>query len=127
MLALLLRAGAGLSLLRPALALLLLLLLLVAACSGGAGASQAPVATNTVDLPPSYRFAPAAITVTVGTTVTWTNHDNFTHNVTLPRVAPLTMHPGETVSHNFDTAGSFAYVCSLHPKDMNGTVLVEGG
>ena len=38
-----------------------------------------PGRDDSVDLPKSYKFAPAAITVTAGTTVTWTNDDNFTH------------------------------------------------
>ena len=44
-------------------------------------ADGAPVATSTVDLPPSYKFEPAAITVKPGTTVTWKNDDHFTHSV----------------------------------------------
>ena len=115
-----LAAGVGRSLL-PALAVLALVL---AACGGGAGAASSPVPTTTVDLPKSYKFAPAAITVTAGATVTWTNHDNFTHNVSLEGEAPLTMAPGESVSHTFSTPGTYPYVCSLHPKDMKGSVLV---
>jgi plastocyanin len=120
----LLHASVGL-LLRPALALVFALLL--AACSQAE--SAAPVATDQVDLPRSYRFAPAAITVPVGTTVTWTNNDNFTHSVRLldPEADPLMMKPGEQVTYVFDTVGSFRYDCSLHPKDMKGSVLVEDG
>ena len=52
-------------------------------CVGGGpdGAEASPVATTTVDMPKSYRFAPQAITVEAGSTVTWTNSDNFTHSV----------------------------------------------
>lgn len=109
----------------PALAVLALLLAGCGDASTGA-ADASPVATTAVDLPPSYRFAPAAITVTVGSTVTWTNHDNFTHNVRLEGAEPLPMAPGESVTHVFATPGRFAYVCSLHPKDMKGSVLVTG-
>lgn len=115
-------AGAGRSLL-PALAVLALLL---ATCGGGAGASSGPVPTTTVDLPQSYRFAPAAIVVPAGATVTWINHDNFTHDVSLEGLEPLTMAPGESVSHTFATPGLYSYVCSLHPTDMKGSVLVAG-
>ena len=100
--------------------------LLAAACGPGAGAASSPVATTTVDLPPSYRFVPAAIVVPLGSTVTWTNHDNFTHNVALDGAEPLQMSPGQSVSRAFEAPGTYAYVCSLHPKDMKGTVLVEG-
>lgn len=118
-----LTAGAGRSLL-PALAVLAFVL---AACGGaGAGAAPSPVPTTMVDLPTSYRFAPAAIVVPTGSTVTWTNHDNFTHNVSLEGQAPLTMAPGESVSRTFATPATYPYVCSLHPKDMKGSVLVTG-
>src|SRR5689334_9459545 len=103
----------------------------LAACSSsgsGGGTSAAPVATSTVDLPPSYKFVPADITVQVGTTVTWTNHDNFTHSVQfkdggLP-TDPRLMKPGESATYTFATAGTFHYQCSLHPQQMQGTVTV---
>ena len=110
---------------------LLMLLAVVAAlvlggCGGGPGGADAsPVATTSVDLPPSYRFAPATITVPAGSTVTWTNHDNFTHNVDFEDTEALPMSPGETASRTFDTPGLFPYLCSLHPKDMKGSVLVS--
>jgi plastocyanin len=118
----LLVAGAG----RPLLPALATLALLLSACSTGTGASASPVATTTVDLPRSYRFAPTAITVPAGTAVTWTNSDNFTHNVALEGAQPLTMAPGESSTFTFETPGTYPYVCSLHPKDMKGTVLVTG-
>jgi plastocyanin len=106
----------------------------LAACSpsGLAGpgdtASGAPVATSVVDLPPSYRFAPEAISVASGTTVTWTNHDNFTHSVQfvdggLPS-EPLLMQPGATATFTFTAPGTYGYQCHLHPQDMRGTVTV---
>jgi len=98
----------------------------LAGCSGEATANASPVATTTVDLPKSYKFAPTAIVVEVGGTVTWTNHDDFTHNVTFPGEPGLTMRPGESVTRAFPAAGTFAYQCSLHPRDMNGTVTVGG-
>jgi plastocyanin len=117
----LLHAGAG-----PPfrLALALLVAVLLAAC-GQAATPAPPVATNQVDLPRSYRFAPEDITVPAGTTVTWTNNDNFTHSVQLLDSGDVQlMKPGETVSVTFDTPGLFKYDCSLHPKDMHGSVLV---
>lgn len=116
-----LRASAGLPL-RPALAFLFAVLL--GACSQAA-TSAAPVATDQVDLPRSYRFAPAAITVPAGRAVTWTNHDNFTHSVRLLDGGEVQMmKPGESVSLTFNTPGLFRYDCSLHPTDMQGSVLV---
>ena len=104
----------------------------LAACttsgSGGNAGAGEPVATSTVNLPPSYRFEPASISVKAGTTVTWTNNDNFTHSVQfkdggLPTDAML-MKPGEKTTYTFSTAGTFHYQCSLHPQNMQGTVTV---
>jgi plastocyanin len=99
--------------------------LLLAACAPQAAAE--PVATNQVDLPRSYRFEPAVITVPDGTTVTWTNHDNFTHNVRLldDGGEVLDLPPGESVSHTFSGHGEHRYDCSFHPNDMSGVVVVS--
>ncbi len=109
---------------RAALAALFAALLL-AGCAAGR-ASPSPVATNSVDLPKSYRFEPAAITVPVGTTVTWTNHDNFTHTVHLfdDGGVTYTLKPGESASFTFTTPGLHRYECSLHPQNMQASVLV---
>jgi hypothetical protein len=53
-------------------------------------ASQ-PVRTSQLDLPPSYQFAPASIEVAPGITITWTNHDNFTHSVRVEGQSSLTL------------------------------------
>jgi len=102
----------------------LLAVLALASCS--AAQSTAPVATSTVDLPPSYKFVPADITVAAGTEVTWTNHDNFTHSVRLVDDGGdvLVMKPGESVSFTFTTPGLRHYDCSFHSQNMKGTVLV---
>ncbi len=103
---------------------LLLAALALTACS--AASSAAPLATSQVDLPPSYKFAPADITVPSGTTVTWTNHDNFTHSVRLidDGGKVMDMKPGASVSFTFDKPGLHHYDCSFHPQNMKGTVLV---
>ena len=97
--------------------------LLLTAC---APQETEPVATNEVNLPPSYRFEPAAITVSDGTTVTWTNNDNFTHNVRLLDDGGdvLDLPPGESVSFTFTGPGEHRYDCSFHPSDMSGVVIV---
>jgi plastocyanin len=98
--------------------------LLLAGCAAETPAE--PVATNAVDLPPSYKFVPEAITVVDGTAVTWTNNDNFSHNVRLldDGGEMLEMAPGESVSYTFTGPGEHRYDCSYHPKDMTGLVVV---
>ena len=102
-----------------------LLAIWLAACSGGA-TNASPVATNQVDLPPSYKFVPADITVPVGTAVTWTNKDNFTHSVRLidDGGKVMVLKPGESVTFTFDKVGLHHYDCSFHPQQMKGTVTV---
>ena len=77
-----------------------------------------------MDLPRSYRFAPPAITVPAGTTVTWTNSDTFSHNVRFEGAEPQTMRPGEQTTRTFEEPGLFPYVCTFHAQDMTGSVLV---
>jgi plastocyanin len=106
---------------------LVVLALVVGACASGSGASAAPVATERVDMPKSYLFAPKAITVKAGTQVTFTNSDNFPHTVQLLDPAPDAPRPvgvGQSVTVTFGTAGLVRYQCSLHPQNMQGTVLV---
>ena len=104
-----------------------LLVLVPVACATSA-LPASPVPTAVVDLPPSYRFAPVAVTVVAGTTVTWTNHDNFTHSVQfldggLPG-DPRVMSPGAVTTFTFATPGLYHYQCSFHPQNMQGTVTV---
>lgn len=105
-----------------------LIVVLIAGCAGDATGSSGPVATNEVTMPRSYRFAPETIQVSAGTTVTFRNEDNFTHSVKL-RDGSEPDHlvkPGESVQITFAQPGTFDYECSLHPRDMRGTVVVTG-
>jgi plastocyanin len=101
----------------------------LAGCSSAtSGSNASPVATTTVDLPASYRFVPAAISVHPGDTVTWTNDDHFTHSVQfldggLP-TDPMEMQPGQSVTFTFPSPGTFSYQCHLHPQNMKGSVTV---
>jgi len=104
----------------------LLALAAIGCSSSGAAANANPVATTSVDLPKSYKFAPTAITVAAGSTVTWTNDDNFTHSVRIEGGTPMVMKPGEKATFTFDKAGTFKYDCSFHPQDMKGEVVVSG-
>lgn len=71
-------------------------------------------------------FSPASISVPAGSTVTWTNDDSVPHTVTFGDEGPAssdTIDPGGTFAATFEEAGSYAYVCTLHPG-MEGTVEV---
>jgi plastocyanin len=95
----------------------------VAAGCGGTGTSE-PVATTKVSMAKSYRFDPNTIEIKAGNTVTWTNNDNFTHTVKVDGREDHKVGRGDSVSITFDKPGSYHYICTLHSKDMSGTVIV---
>lgn len=76
----------------------------------------------------NFTFDPAAIEVSVGDTVTWTNQDGTAHTATeSPSGSGFqsgTMQGGDTFSHTFEKAGSFEYFCEFH-AGMKGTVVVS--
>ncbi|OSC23798.1 amidase [Mycobacterium vulneris] len=84
----------------------------------------APVRGDQVSID-GFAFAPVTLTVPVGTTVTWTNRDEEPHTVAASDGSFHSpgMGTGATFTHTFSTAGTFDYVCSIHPM-MRGTVVV---
>lgn len=76
------------------------------------------------------QFVPQGISVHVGTTVTWVNHDQVAHNVRQIEsefLSPDSMASGETFTYTFTRAGTFRYQCTFHHPLMNGTVIVTAG
>ncbi|MEU9393003.1 plastocyanin/azurin family copper-binding protein [Streptomyces sp. NPDC048324] len=66
-----------------------------------------------------YAFAPRTLTITAGDTVTWVNQDTAPHDVKTTS-GPDSIHSpmlnkGGTFSHTFTVAGSYGYVCTVHP------------
>jgi plastocyanin len=118
-------ASSALPLVHRLLPLAACLLLVLVGCARPTASASAPVQTSTVDLPPSYKFAPDHISVSAGTTVTFTNHDNFSHSVKVDGQSDVhLMRPGESAQITFPTPGDFHYVCTLHTQDMQGVVSV---
>jgi plastocyanin len=99
-------------------------LLGVAAGCGGAD-DAAPVATTEVTMAKSYRFDPKKIEVDAGSSVTWTNDDNFTHTVQVDGQDDHKVDRGKSVSITFDKPGTYHYICTLHSQDMDGEVIVK--
>ena len=97
--------------------------LLAAGCAA-TGTSE-PVATTEVTMAKSYRFDPKTVEIEAGQTVTWTNDDNFTHTVQVDGRQDHEVGKGESVSIAFDEPGTYHYVCTLHERDMDGTVIVK--
>jgi plastocyanin len=71
-----------------------------------------------------FKFAPASTSVHVGDTITWTNQDVAAHTATATGSFDTgSINQGKSGSHTFTKAGTFAYICSIHPS-MKGTVIV---
>ncbi len=95
---------------------------------GGTGGGGVQSGTASVIMQ-NIAFNPSSLTVTVGTTVTWTNDDSTSHTVTFTDIAGVdsgTMSRGQTFSYTFNTAGTFHYYCKIHGASaMSGTVTVQ--
>jgi plastocyanin len=70
-------------------------------------------------------FSPSSVTVAVGDTVTWHNTGQAPHNATADDGSFKTqdLNNGQSASHTFTQAGTFSYICTIHPN-MKGTVRV---
>jgi plastocyanin len=108
---------------------LALMIVLLAGCAGQTSTSAGPVETAEVTMPPSYKFDPPVIQVPAGTTVTWRNSDNFTHSVSITggQLPVLNLSPGQSGRMTFDQPGTYAYICTYHAQNMQGTVIVVAG
>ena len=125
--------------------LAILAALTIGACGGGG--SSAPRSVPPASLPllasPSeaasseaisikgFAFTPAALTVPVGTTVTWTNDEDSLHTVTSgtpPTPSGLfdsgEMDTGVDFSFTFAEPGTYPFFCSRHDF-MKGEITVD--
>ena len=105
----------------------ILLISFVLVFIGGCEKSSNPVAdddsstTNAVTIA-NNAFSPSTLTISIGETVTWTL-TNGTHTVVSDDFTPVAGSLS-TYSHQFDTAGEFAYKCGIH-SSMTGTIIVQ--
>jgi len=107
--------------------------------SDGGGTTAAPPAETTESEPaPSgsaarsekveiveFAYQPDPVVVAVGGKVTWQNEDSAPHTATADDGSfdTGTLEEGKLKSETFKEAGSYPYICSIHP-DMTGTVEV---
>jgi hypothetical protein len=72
-----------------------------------------------------FFFSAATVTIAVGDTVTWHNSGQAPHTATANEGSfdTGTINSGGSGSHTFSSAGTFAYICTIHPN-MKGTVRV---
>jgi amicyanin len=73
-----------------------------------------------------FKYGPPMLSVPVGSTVTWVNHDEEPHTVTSATGAFSS--PGlvndDTFAQKFTKPGTYEYFCKIHPF-MKGTVVVK--
>ncbi|MGI8792286.1 MAG: cupredoxin domain-containing protein [Acidimicrobiales bacterium] len=115
--------------------------------SGGANetSSSADAGDDTAVAIKTFMFDPDPVEVKAGTTITWTNEDEILHTITAGK---RTYHEdgiskgqaksidksglfdadlddvGATFSFTFDKAGTFDYLCTIHPG-MDGSIVVS--
>jgi plastocyanin len=89
------------------------------------GAVAAQDATNVVTID-NFTFTPPELTVAVGTTVKWVNHDDIPHLVVNKdkTFRSKALDTDDSFSYTFASAGTFDYFCALHPH-MVGKVIVK--
>ncbi|MEO8711833.1 MAG: cupredoxin family copper-binding protein [Parafilimonas sp.] len=74
----------------------------------------------------NFAFSASTLTVSLGTTVKWTNNDATTHTVTADDGSfdSGNIAPGGTFSHTFSAAGTTKYHCSIH-TNMKASVVAN--
>ena len=111
----------------------LLALVVVGALSGCGGGTAAPPPAGSPPAGPLVRvadfsFTPHALTVPIGTTVTWEfEQPDAPHNV-VSTTGPAGFDSGPPQGRGvfrftFRAAGTYTYLCQVHPN-MTGTVVV---
>ena len=100
--------------------------------TGSSGGSSVTISPGSSVPSNGKFFVPETLTVSKGTTVTWTNGDSTLHTVTSGSAESGNsgtefdssyLAAGKTFQHQFSTSGTFDYYCTLHPY-MKGKVVV---
>jgi plastocyanin len=93
--------------------------------AGGTGSADTQSTSVNEVAVQQFQFKPQTVTVSAGTTVTWTNQDGFEHSV-VDRQETFRGDPfgtGEMFTHTYSDPGTFEYFCGIH-NSMTGTVVV---
>jgi plastocyanin len=100
----------------------------LAACDDTGLGPQEPLEEATVLTTSALRFSPSSVELVQGGTVTWA-FNSVGHTVTFssttgaPSSIPLSANV--SISRDFNTVGTFSYVCQVHPSTMTGTIVVR--
>jgi plastocyanin len=87
--------------------------------------SSSRQATVSID---DFKFTPRELSVSVGDTVTWVNHDDVPHTAT-SREDPATfdskaLDTDDKYSFTFTKPGTYSYYCKVHTH-MTGSIIVK--
>jgi plastocyanin len=74
----------------------------------------------------NFVYSPVPLTVKVGTTVTWINHDDIPHTVdsTQGKFKSAALDTDDKFEFKFTEAGEYPFYCRIHPK-MTGKIIVQ--
>jgi plastocyanin len=74
----------------------------------------------------NFVYSPVPLTVKVGTTVTWINHDDIPHTVesTQGKFKSAALDTDDKFEFHFTEAGEYPFYCRIHPK-MAGKIVVQ--
>jgi plastocyanin len=94
--------------------------------SPAAGKDMPSSSTDNQVMVENFSFQPGTLTVKVGTTVTWVNHDDEPHTVNENNKTfkSGTLDTDAKFSYKFTSPGTYSYFCSLHPR-MTGQIIVK--
>jgi plastocyanin len=97
----------------------------------GSGVSQpttpsvAPTSGGATVVIKDFAFTPSTVTIKVGETVTWRNEDGVPHDATAGTFTSGSISSGQSYTKKFDKAGTYTYVCKVHPSMAAATVIVQ--
>lgn len=103
-----------------------------AAADGPGTPSAAPPANPTVVMG-DFSFTPGRLTVAAGTTVIMRNDGRIEHTaadvddagkITSRVIKPVPLATGQELRITFSQPGTYHYICTFHPKLMDGVVVV---
>src|SRR3989338_5900720 len=79
-------------------------------------ATTPPAATTASVSIKNFAFSPAELTVAKGTKVVWTNEDSAPHTIASDTFSSGSLSNGGKFEFVFSEAGTFDYICGLHPS-----------
>lgn len=87
----------------------------------------APKPAGTTVAISGFAYKPATLRTTVGKTVTWRNADAAPHTATASQFSSPQLGKGASFRKRFTRAGTYTYLCALHPGMRGRIVVARGG